>query len=78
MAKTPAARTLNPPTTPRGYLLKLHRLHEGLYARIARSTGVDASYVSRVARGERRTPKISTALLADLASIEKQRKQIAP
>ena len=78
MAKNPAARTPESQITPRRYLLKLHRLHEGLYARIARRTGVDASYVSRVARGERRSPKISTALLADLASIEKQRKQIAP
>jgi transcriptional regulator with XRE-family HTH domain len=78
MAKNPATRAPNSPTPQREHLLKLHRLHEGLYARIARRTGVDASYVSRVARGERRSPKISTALLADLASIEKQRKQIAP
>ncbi len=78
MAKNPATRAPKSPTTQRKYLLKLHRLHEGLYARIARRTGVDASYVSRVARGERRSPKISTALFADLASIEKQREQIAP
>jgi transcriptional regulator with XRE-family HTH domain len=77
MAKNPATRASKSPTTQRKYLLKLHRLHEGLYARIARRTGVDASYVSRVARGERHSPKISTALLADLASIEKQREQIA-
>ena len=78
MPKNPTTDAPKSPTTLRGYLLKLHRLHEGLYARIARRTGVDASYVSRVARGERRSSKISTALFADLASIEKQRKQIAP
>jgi transcriptional regulator with XRE-family HTH domain len=78
MVKNPATRASKSPTTQREYLLKLHRLHEGLYASMARRTGVDASYVSRVARGERRSPKISTALLADLASIEKQREQIAP
>ncbi len=78
MAKNSATRAPKASTTQREYLLKLHRLHEGLYARIARRSGVDASYVSRVGRGERQSPKISTALFADLASIEKQRKQIAP
>ena len=31
--------------------------HRGLYVRIARKLGVDASYVSRVARGDRRSPR---------------------
>jgi hypothetical protein len=74
----PATRAPKSPTTQRGHLLKLHRLHEGLYARIARRNGVHATYVSRVAGGERRSMKIRTSLLADLASIEKQREQIAP
>jgi transcriptional regulator with XRE-family HTH domain len=34
----------------------------GLYHRVARRLGVDASYVSRVARGERRSEQISAAL----------------
>ena len=57
-------------------LLELHRLHEGLYARVAHRLGVDPSYVSRVARDERQSPKVKAALLADLASIEKQRRQV--
>jgi len=34
----------------------------GLYSRIARQLGVDRSYVSRVARGERRSEPIERAL----------------
>jgi transcriptional regulator with XRE-family HTH domain len=34
----------------------------GLYRRIADKLGVDPSYVSRVARGERRSPKIEEVL----------------
>jgi len=34
----------------------------GLYSRIARRLGVDRSYVSRVAKGERRSPQIEQAL----------------
>jgi len=34
----------------------------GLYSRVARQLGVDRSYVSRVARGERRSEPIERAL----------------
>lgn len=34
----------------------------GLYSRVARQLGVDRSYVSRVARGERRSENIERAL----------------
>ena len=34
----------------------------GLYSRIARRLGVDRSYVSRVAKGERHSPQIEQAL----------------
>jgi transcriptional regulator with XRE-family HTH domain len=57
------------------HLLHLHRLHDGLYARVADIVGVDPSYVSRVARGERVSERVSVALLSQLASIEKQRQR---
>ncbi len=53
-------------------LLRRHHLHEGLYARVARKLGVDASYVSRVARGERTSERIFNAILSELRRIEKQ------
>jgi len=37
----------------------------GLYSRIARQLGVDRSYVSRVARGERRSEPIEEALASE-------------
>lgn len=39
----------------------------GLYTRVARQTGVHPSYVSRVARGERRSDRISRAIAVELA-----------
>ena len=49
-------------------LSKLNRLIEtwcGLYSRVARRLGVHRSYVSRVARGERSSEVIESALLAE-------------
>jgi transcriptional regulator with XRE-family HTH domain len=37
----------------------------GLYSRVARKLGVDRSYVSRVARGERRSTEVEEALTAE-------------
>ncbi len=51
--------------------LKRYRLYRGLYARVARQLGVDRSYVSRVARGERRSPRIEAALKTELRRIER-------
>ena len=42
-------------------------LMSGLYTRVARQVGVHPSYVSRVARGERRSESISHAIAAELA-----------
>jgi len=39
----------------------------GLYTRVARQTGVHPSYVSRVARGERRSDRVSRAISNELA-----------
>jgi hypothetical protein len=41
----------------------------GLYSRIARQLNVDRSYVSRVARGERRSAPIEHALTAEFDRI---------
>lgn len=47
-------------------------LYRGLYIRIARKLGVDPSYVSRVARGYRRSSQIESALREALEEIEQQ------
>lgn len=47
----------------------LPSLLRGLYARVARQLGVDPSYVSRVARGERRSEEISRALEQEMERI---------
>ena len=47
-------------------------LYRGLYVRIARKLGVDASYVSRVARGDRRSSEIETALRQALDEIDQK------
>lgn len=54
-------------------LLAWHRQHEGIYARVARALGVDASYVSRVASGQRRSDKIEGALVSELERIQRLR-----
>lgn len=56
---------------------KLSRMHRwiqllcGLYTRVANRFRVDRSYVSRVARGERNSPEISQALMAEFDRIQK-------
>jgi transcriptional regulator with XRE-family HTH domain len=37
----------------------------GIYSRIARRLGVDRTYVSKVAKGKRRSPEIETALIRE-------------
>ena len=51
--------------------LRIPGLYRGVYSRVARRVGVDPSYVSRVARGERVSPKVERALLAELHRVEK-------
>ena len=43
----------------------------GMYSRIARRLGVDRTYVSRVARGERHSPDIEDALIQDFESSQR-------
>jgi hypothetical protein len=52
-------------------LLKAHRLHAGVYRRVADKLGVDPSFVSRVAAGHRKGPKIRRALLDELRKIQR-------
>jgi len=51
-------------------LLKAHRLHAGVYRRVADKLGVDPSYVSRVAAGKRKGADIQRAILDELRKIQ--------
>jgi transcriptional regulator with XRE-family HTH domain len=51
-----------------GKLQKLRRYIDilcGIYSRVARRLGVDRTYVSKVAKGERRSQEIETALIRE-------------
>ena len=49
--------------------LQLASRMRGLYRRVADRLGVDPSYVSRVARGERKSPKIEASLNRDVSKL---------
>ncbi len=51
------------------HLLRIHKLHLGLYARVAAELGVSPSYVSLVANGIRRSEKIHRVLIQEIAKI---------
>lgn len=53
-------------------LLRWHKLHAGVYARVARQMSVDPSYVSRVASGKRQSEQIERALLSEIMRIQRQ------
>ncbi len=44
-------------------------LFRGLYSRVARKLGVDPSYVSRVARGERESKVVLSALTREVKNV---------
>jgi transcriptional regulator with XRE-family HTH domain len=44
----------------------------GVYSRVARRLGVHRTYVSRVARGERRSEKVESALIEEYDRAKKQ------
>ena len=52
--------------------LHLVSLLRGLYTRVARQLGVDISYVSRVARGERKSDAVTAALSEEMQKIFKR------
>ena len=51
------------------HLLRVHKQHLGLYARVASDLGVSPSYVSLVANGIRRSEKIHRVLIHEIAKI---------
>jgi len=57
-------------------LLRCHRLHKGLYARVARNVDAAASYVSLVAAGKRQNETIRQAILAELNRIERTKNRV--
>jgi len=59
-------RTISDTSTSRYDLASLVR---GLYGRVARELGLDPSYVSRVARGERRSETVEGALEREMKRI---------
>ena len=54
-------------------LLRSYKLQRGLYARVAKSLGVDPSYVSRVASGKRHSDRIERAVLRELGRTNSRR-----
>jgi hypothetical protein len=50
-------------------LLQLHRLHLGLYTRIAKELSVNPNFVSRVAQGKRKSEKVRSQLLKELRKL---------
>jgi transcriptional regulator with XRE-family HTH domain len=52
-------------------LLAAHRLHDGVYRRVAEKLGIDPSYVSRIANGKRQDEEIRRALLDELRKIQR-------
>jgi transcriptional regulator with XRE-family HTH domain len=56
-------------------LQKLRRYIEalcGIYSRVARRLGVDRTYVSRVAKGERHSPEIEKTLIQEFQRTEEE------
>ena len=45
----------------------------GIYSRIARRLGVDRTYVSRVAKGDRRSPEVEAALIREFDRTQEKR-----
>jgi transcriptional regulator with XRE-family HTH domain len=59
---------MEPKNTTTAKLQKLRHYIEslcGIYSRIARRVGVDRTYVSKVAKGERHSPEIESALIQE-------------
>jgi transcriptional regulator with XRE-family HTH domain len=62
----------NPTTNSKLIGLSPQTLYRGLYVRVSRKLGVDPSYVSRVARGERQSPEVETALAQEIEQINRK------
>jgi len=57
-------------------LLRRAALFRGLYARVAKQLGVDPSYVSRVARGQRRNLDVENALVAEVQRLDSEKDEV--
>jgi hypothetical protein len=55
--------------------LNRHQLYRGIYSRVAKQLGIDRSYVSRVASGERKSDKVQKALLREIGRVERMMKK---
>jgi hypothetical protein len=53
-------------------------LFRGLYGRVARKLGVDPSYVSRVARGERKSKVVLSALNEEVRNVLAELRRAKP
>src|ERR1700680_493322 len=62
----------NPTTNSKLIGLSPQTLYRGLCVRVSRKLGVDPSYVSRVARGERQSPEVETALAQEIEEINRK------
>jgi len=51
--------------------LKRLALYRGIYSRVAEQLGIDRSFVSRVASGQRRSERVERALLKEIERIER-------
>lgn len=56
-------------------VLNRHQLYRGIYSRVAKELGIDRSYVSRVASGERKSDRVQKALVRELQRVEKMMKK---
>jgi hypothetical protein len=55
-------------------IAKMVSLSRGLYARVARRMRCDVSYVSRIARGERRSARVEAVLRTEFRNVLKKLK----
>ena len=68
----------NPTTNSKLIGLSPQTLYRGLYVRVSRKLRVDPSYVSRVARGERQSPEVETALAQEIEQITRKLGSVQP
>jgi hypothetical protein len=57
-------------------MIHLHKLHLGLYARVAKKAKSSASYVSLIANGRRQNERIVQLLTAELQRIDKRIREL--
>jgi hypothetical protein len=58
-------------------MLSAYLAQRGLFARVAKQLGLDPSYVSRVANGERHSDTITSAIEAELTRMQTANRKIS-